>query len=230
MNKNKMMKTILSFALALVMAVSMIPAAFAARSNPITDALQVETGGWEINTGACALNKNPEARKAFKKAVRKLDGAEYRPIALLGTQVVAGTNYCILARCTTVTLEPEKSYVLVYVYEDLKGKCTVTEVKDIDADGMTDEGLDGGWEMPKSVSMKKHQDVKKTFKQATKYRLDGKYTAVSFLSSQVVSGTNYCVLAKKTSRISDRTEYNLVYVYETLNGFSYVTDAVEIEI
>ena len=52
-------------------------------------------------------------------------------MALLGTQVVAGTNDCFLARLTPVVPNATPHWALVYVYEDLQGNVTLTNVKDL---------------------------------------------------------------------------------------------------
>ena len=59
------------------------------------------TGGWE-NVPHETAELPADAQAAFDKAVEGLVGAEYVPVALLSTQVVAGTNYCILCQITPV--------------------------------------------------------------------------------------------------------------------------------
>ena len=61
-----------------------------------------------------------------------LDGVAYEPIALLGTQVVAGMNYCILCRAWPATPDAQVGFVLAYVYADLEGNATFTHFAQID--------------------------------------------------------------------------------------------------
>ena len=61
-------------------------------------------GGWVI-PDEITIDKNPEARAALEKARETLVGAEFEPVAVLGTQAVAGTNYCILCKVTAVWVE-----------------------------------------------------------------------------------------------------------------------------
>ena len=86
-------------------------------------------GGWKVTEDAAV---SAQAQAVFDKAVEGLTGADYETIALLSTQVVAGTNYCFLCRVTPVYPDPESSYAFVYVYEDLQGNASILEVKDID--------------------------------------------------------------------------------------------------
>ena len=93
-------------------------------------AMELITGGWTVS-GETAIEQNPEAKAALEKALSGMVGAEYTPVAVLGTQVVAGTNYCILCKVTAVVPGAQPSYELVYVYEDLSGNAEITDSKEI---------------------------------------------------------------------------------------------------
>ena len=54
-----------------------------------------------------------------------MTGYEYEPIALLGTQIVSGTNYSILARGKAVVPDAEPSYEIITIYEDLEGNAKI---------------------------------------------------------------------------------------------------------
>jgi hypothetical protein len=76
--------------------------------------------------------KLPEdAQAAFDKALEQLDGATYIPIALLSTQVVAGTNYCFLCQITPVVPDPVPIWALVYIYADLQGNAEIMNVYEL---------------------------------------------------------------------------------------------------
>ena len=49
----------------------------------------------------------------------------YEPIALLGTQVVSGTNYLYLCKSTWTDYQENVSFVLLQIYQDLSGKSQV---------------------------------------------------------------------------------------------------------
>ena len=59
-------------------------------------------------------------------------GRVYRPIALLATQVVAGTNYCFLCETTVVAPDAQPSYALVYVFDGLSGEHEILRVQEIE--------------------------------------------------------------------------------------------------
>ena len=87
-------------------------------------------GGWAIVPAEA--NALPEdAQAAFDKAMETLVGAEYTPVALLGTQVVAGTNYCILCQISPVVPDPVPSWALVYIYADLEGNAEILNVYEL---------------------------------------------------------------------------------------------------
>lgn len=87
-------------------------------------------GGW--SPVVQEAGKLPEdAQAAFDKAVEQLDGATYTPVALLSTQVVAGTNYCILCQITPVVPDPVPTWALVYIYADLQGKAEIMNVYEL---------------------------------------------------------------------------------------------------
>ena len=88
-------------------------------------------GGWEIP----AVEAGPlteEAQAAFDKAMELVDGADFMPVALLATQVVAGTNYCILCQTTPVVPNARPHWTLVYIYADLQGNVEIMNIHDLD--------------------------------------------------------------------------------------------------
>ena len=70
-----------------------------------------------------------EADEAFSKATKdSKDG--YKPMALLATQVVAGTNYSILAG--TDKTDSGITYRILHVHADLEGNAEVTDTYDFE--------------------------------------------------------------------------------------------------
>ncbi len=89
-------------------------------------------GGWEVAEDKGSVVIPQEAKDAFDKATEKLDGNELEAMALLGTQVVAGTNYAFLCFSTLQTEETIKGIQVVTVYEDLKGNAEVSNICAVD--------------------------------------------------------------------------------------------------
>jgi len=87
-------------------------------------------GGWEIPvTEGNALTEDAQA--AFDKATEQLLGVDYKPVALLATQVVAGTNYCILCQATAVVPNAKPYWTLLYLYADLQGNVEIMNIYDL---------------------------------------------------------------------------------------------------
>lgn len=118
-----MMKKLLCTLLALaLLTLSFVPA--------LAETIEPKAGGWSAYADDPTTIPQ-EALDAFNKAIDGLVGCTYEPIALLGTQVVSGMNYCLLCRLTVVYSDAEPSYALVYVYQSLDGSCQLLRVEDI---------------------------------------------------------------------------------------------------
>ena len=166
-------------------------------SGVCTVASAAVTGGWEIRTTASAMLKDAQARKALEKGMEEYTGYEVKPLALLGTQVVAGTNYCILGYGSTVTLTPKNNLCLAYVYEDLAGKCEITKIKTIHLK----EKPAGGWKLAqKKSALKVDSKVTKALKKATAGLAGASYKALLVVARDKTD-TAFCVLCRK--KLSD---------------------------
>ena len=86
-------------------------------------------GGWE---NAADYKITDEIKSILEKASATLTGATYEPVAYIGSQVVSGKNHYILCKMTPSVkeLNGAVSYVFVTVYENLEGKCEITDTKD----------------------------------------------------------------------------------------------------
>ena len=83
-------------------------------------------GAYNTNLVSFSLKDNPDAMSAFEAAFRNgYNYTHYEPIALLGTQVVSGTNYLYLCKSTWTDYQENVSFVLLQIYQDLSGKSEV---------------------------------------------------------------------------------------------------------
>lgn len=177
-------------------------AAEATDSEPIV-------GGWTMTEGAALTD---EAKAAFEKALEGLTGVAYQPIAQVATQVVAGTNYCILCEARVVYPDAVPYYALVYIYADLNGGAELLNIAVLDIGDIAETGeikaadeapaaLMGGWTVDRESS----------------FEVEG---GLMHLASQVVNGTNHCVLCEGGK---------LVFVYESLDGNTEVRRTVNLD-
>ena len=176
----------------------------------------IMTGGWAALSGDTSLSANKKAKAAFEKATETLTGMEYEPVAVLGTQVVAGTNYCIVCRGRATVPDAVPAVELVYIYEDLQGKAEVTGSKTL----IGSEVLDGGWAANTGdFDLEKNADVKQAFVKATEAFTGSELEPVAYLGSQVVAGTNHLILCRSTATVPGaEPEFSLAVVYADLNG------------
>jgi hypothetical protein len=88
-------------------------------------------GGWAAPE---SLAVTDEAMDVFDKAMEELTGMNYIPVVLVGTQVVAGTNWRLLCEQTAVSSDAEAGYALMTIYADLNGGAEITEIAVFTAD------------------------------------------------------------------------------------------------
>ena len=171
---------------------------------------EAKVGGWTL-TDDGALTQ--EAQSAFDKAMEGLVGVNYTPLALLGTQLVSGTNYSLLCEATVVYPDAQPYYAVVTLYQDLQGKAEVKNIVALDLGKIEETGtiedsqpdgaqLLGGW----SVDRDSFLEVP-----------DG----VMHLASQVVAGSNHVVLCKG---------WNLCFVYADTQGKTEIVKTVPLDI
>ena len=173
-------------------------------------------GGWTFAESPVVTE---EQKALLEKAVEGLVGAEYTPVAYIASQVVAGTNHLMLCRVKPVVPAPNaiEKYALVYIYEDLQGGVTLTEVVDSGAwTYFSDEEKPGGWyETAPELS----DELRAAFAQATENYIAAKLTPIAVVAEQVVAGKNYRVFCKVTPNLEAIDyEYAIVNVYVDLDG------------
>lgn len=196
------------------------------------------TGGWQINETITAQVLTEESKKAFENAITEYTGMNLEPAALLGTQVVSGTNYLYLCKGQQVVPNPVPGWYLVVVYQNLEGKAEITGVKDFDIVNpkVTDEpmqaGLSGGWQIvDPSNAVALPADVKAAFEKATEGYTGLTLSPLALLGSQVVAGRNYKVFCQGTAVTAEPV--NSLYVatvYVDLEGNAEFTDVQQLDI
>ena len=167
-------------------------------------------GGWTEAEGA---RLSDEAGAAFSKALEGLTGVSYEPLALLGTQLVSGTNYCILCQATVVYPGAAPYYALVYVYADLQGNAELLNIVALDIGDIAESGqvkpaeappaaLPGGW----------------TVDRDSRIGVEG---GLLHLASQLVNGSNHCILCEGCQ---------LAFVHESPDGGTELTSTVPLDL
>ena len=213
-------------------------------------------GGWSSAEDPAITD---EINDLLAKALSGLVGANYEAVAYLGSQVVAGTNHCILCRTTVVYPGALPYYTLVYIYEDLQGNAEITNIvtldiaelsqpedDDVEAETAEENGeeseeseaetlpalggmLLGGWQAVEDNSLT--DELTAAFDKALEGLTGVNYVPVADLAYQIVAGTNHCVLCQSTLVYPDALPYyTLIYFYEDLEGGAELTNIVELDI
>lgn len=97
--------------------------------SPAEDVTGGWAGGWEETADAAVTD---ELKSLFDQAVQEVLDVYYEPVALLATQVVAGTNYCFLAREISYEDMGDPHYMLVYIWQRPGEDPELLEMQDLE--------------------------------------------------------------------------------------------------
>lgn len=89
-------------------------------------------GGWALISSSEGAALPEDKEKAFSKASENYKEVSLSPLALLATQVVAGSNNLIICRGTTTEAEPAEGLYAVTMYVDPSGNAEFTDVEQLD--------------------------------------------------------------------------------------------------
>ena len=182
-------------------------------------------GGWNRAESPVITD---EIREMLEKAAQEKLGMNYTAVAYLGYQIVNGTNHAILCRVAPVVPDAKEQYAIVYVYEDLSGKASITDVKSFEGEtNLSEEPMMGGWTQPETPEMT--EEAQAAFEKAMEMLVGVNYVPVALLEEQLVAGMNYCILCESTVVYPDaETTYALVYIYQDLEGNAEITDIISL--
>lgn len=177
------------------------------------------TGGWAINNDFDGID-DANAMSAFEKATEDLDGYRYDVAAVLGSQIVAGTNYLYLCRAEMVVPDAKPEYVILKVYEDLEGNAEITGSLRL---------LEGkeGWEYnDANPYMDENEEVKAAFDKALEGLTGVEYKPIAYIGYK---DNSYAVLTKITiTSVEPLTSLSIVYITKTDSG-AMIDDIYDID-
>ena len=183
------------------------------------------TGGWETVLSNRVNDLSEEDIYNFNNAIKDYSKEKLEVVALLGKQVVAGTNYMFLAKT-------DNKYKIVIVYTDLEGISKVSKVSDFDYSKYVNkdlngnnEMLSGGWYTESSNIDYKLEDekIENIFESATSELTGVEYKPLLVIGKQIVSGTNYAILCYGKPIVPNATTgIYLMTIYNDLNGNSEI--------
>jgi len=176
-------------------------------------------GAWTINS-KFEPSENINAIAAFDKATESLEGYKYTVIAVLGSQIVAGTNYSYLCRAEMAVPDAKPEYVIVNVYEDLDGNAEITGSLSL---------LEGkeGWEYNDiNPFMEENEEVKAAFDKALDGLTGAEYEPIAYIGYK---DNSYAILTKITiTSVEPLTSLSTVYITKTDSG-AMIDDIYDID-
>ena len=177
------------------------------------------TGGWAIHNDFDGID-DANAMSAFEKATEDLDGYRYDVAAVLGSQIVAGTNYLYLCRAEMVVPDAKPEYVILKVYEGLEGNAEITGSLRL---------LEGkeGWEYnDANPYMDENEEVNDAFDKALEGLTGVEYKPIAYIGYK---DNSYAVLTKITiTSVEPLTSLSMVYITKTDSG-AMIDDIYDID-
>lgn len=146
------------------------------------------TGSWKIDVSTGRMPQR--VATAVGRLNEILVGAEYTPIAYLGSQVVNGTNYAILAEQLITTGKDTKN-IVVLIFNEKPGNVELTLVN-------IERVLEGGAPLGGTtidVQMPISSNNMEIWDKAFKEFIGTKIVPFVYLGSQVTKGTDYIFIA-----------------------------------
>ena len=179
-------------------------------------------GSYNTNLVSFSLKDNPDAMNAFKAAFPKgYNYTHYEPIALLGTQVVSGTNYLYLCKSTWTDYQENVSFVLLQIYQNLSGKSQVVGSAILfPTEESREEGEDyidnTGSYLPDNIPA-----IQNAFEEAVPDDENAYYIPLAYIGKHTQEGKpeeDVIFAAKDPRGTDDKISYELFYIGKDKDG------------
>lgn len=179
-------------------------------------------GAYNTNLVSFSIKDNPDAINAFEAAFPNgYNYTHYEPIALLGTQVVSGTNYLYLCKSTWTDYQENVSFVLLQIYQDLSGKSEVmgsailfpTEESEEEGE---DYSYNTGSYLPENIPA-----IQNAFKKAVPDDENAYYIPLAYIGKHTQEGKpeEDVIFTAKDPRGTDaKISYELFYITKDKDG------------
>ena len=144
-------------------------------------------GAWNVNV---IVNAMPQkVATAIGKLAETLIGAQYTPIAYLGSQLVNGTNHAVLAEQYLTTGKDQKNIVLL-IFNEKDMDCSLVNIERVVEGGAELGGTQivGTTDIP--------ADAQKVFDTVLAGFVGATVKPFALLATQVVKGVNYVFAAE----------------------------------
>ena len=190
-------------------------------------------GAYNTNLISFSIKDNPDAMNAFEAAFPNgYNYTHYEPIALLGTQVVSGTNYLYLCKSTWTDYQENVSFVLLQIYQDLSGKSEVMGSAILfPTEESREEGEDyidnTGSYLPENIPA-----IQNAFKEAVPDDENASYIPLAYIGKHTQEGKpeeDVIFTAKKSKGKDAKTSYVLLYIGSGKGGKAKLINTEEVQ-
>ena len=190
-------------------------------------------GAYNTNLVSFSLKDNPDAMTAFEAAFPNgYNYTHYEPIALLGTQVVSGTNYLYLCKSTWTDYQENVSFVLLQIYQDLSGKSEVIGSAILfPTEESREEGEDyidnTGSYLPENIPA-----IQNAFNEAVKDNENVSYIPLAYIGKHTQEGKpeeDVILTAKKSKGKDAKANYELLYIGSGKGGKAKLVKTEEVQ-
>ena len=190
-------------------------------------------GAYNTNLVSFSIKDNPDAMNAFEAAFPNgYNYTHYEPIALLGTQVVSGTNYLYLCKSTWTDYQENVSFVLLQIYQDLSGKSEVMGSAILfPTEESREEGEDyidnTGSYLPKNIPV-----IQNAFTEAVPDNENVSYIPLAYIGKHTQEGKpeeDVIFTAKKSKGKDAKTSYVLLYIGSGKGGKAKLVKTEEVQ-
>ena len=190
-------------------------------------------GAYNTNLVSFSIKDNPDAMNAFEAAFPNgYNYTHYEPIALLGTQVVSGTNYLYLCKSTWTDYQENVSFVLLQIYQDLSGKSQVVGSAILfPTEESREEGEDyidnTGSYLPENIPA-----IQNAFNEVVKDNENVSYIPLAYIGKHTQEGKpeeDVIFTAKKSKGKDAKTSYVLLYIVSGKGGKAKLINTEEVQ-
>ena len=190
-------------------------------------------GTYNTNLVSFSIKDNPDAMNAFEAAFPNgYNYTHYEPIALLGTQVVSGTNYLYLCKSTWTDYQENVSFVLLQIYQDLSGKSEVMGSAILfPTEESREEGEDyidnTGSYLPENIPA-----IQNAFKEAVPNDENASYIPLAYIGKHTQEGKpeEDVIFAAKDPRGTDaKISYELFYISKDKDGKAKLVKSEDVQ-
>ena len=190
-------------------------------------------GAYNTNFVSFSMKDNPDAMNAFEAAFPNgYNYTHYEPIALLGTQVVSGTNYLYLCKSTWTDYQENVSFVLLQIYQDLSGKSEVVGSAILfPTEESKEEGEDyidnTGPYLPENIPA-----IQNAFNEVVKDNENVSYIPLAYIGKHTQEGKpeeDVIFTAKKSKGKDAKTSYVLLYIGSGKGGKAKLINTEEVQ-